>query len=245
MNKLQLIEELHRRTLEIYHNENLKCLRENDGEEYYLQGKNILVWHSETTKYLRQPFNHFENLDNLMFISDEIMYFTSQLFFYRPFLDNPLKNSIKLEDKSYFPYSMYLCDRRYFMFSEITFEKIYAYWGQIANLLAAAFVEKMDDSKIFFSRIVKDYPNKTNESYKWFFAFLENEYAEFNSYRRMIVHHRGLETKFRFDHLKAASNQEEMEKLIKYRNELPEYFKMHIGLTLIGFEKALKLISET
>jgi len=244
MTTSELINELHSKTLDIYHKEKLKCLRESEENDYTLNGKNILIWHSEATKNLKQKFNHFENIDNLLFISDEIMYFTSQLFLYRPFLNNPLENPITIKEKTYFTYTMYIADRRYFMFSEITFEKVYAYWGQIAKLLAAAFEEEIDESRIFFPRIIQDFPKKDSDNYKWLSKFLNTEYTELNSHRKLIVHHRGLETKFKFEHLKAGSNRAQMEQLIHDRNELPEYFKMHIELTLIGLEKSLELISE-
>jgi hypothetical protein len=35
-----------------------------------------------------------------------------------------------------------------------------------------------------------------------------------------------------------------MEKLVRERDELPEYFRNHIELTLIGFEKAINLVSK-
>lgn len=73
---------------------------------------------------------------------------------------------------------------------------------------------------------------------------MHSEYTELNFHRKLIAHHQGLETKFKFDHLKAGSNKEQMEDLIYSRNGLPEYFKKHIELTLIGFEKSLNLISE-
>lgn len=244
MNTSELINEIHNKTIEIYQTENLKCLRENEKEDYNLNGKNILIWHSEATKNLKQDLNHFENIDNLLFISDEIMYFTSQLFLYRPFLYNPLDNPVWVNKKTYFPYSMYIVDRRYFMYTEVAFEKVYAYWGQIAKLLAATFEEKLDETKIFFPRIIQNLPKKDSENYTWLSDFMRNAYTELNSHRKLIVHHRGSETKFKFDHLKAGSNKEQMEDLIHNRDGLPEYFKKHIELTLIGFEKSLNLISE-
>jgi len=60
----------------------------------------------------------------------------------------------------------------------------------------------------------------------------------------MIVHHRTIEAQFRENQEKSGSNKTEMERLVNNRNGLPDYFKMHINKTLIGFEKSLGLISE-
>ena len=244
MNDLEIVNLLHERMLEIYHQEKLKCLRGSTYDNYIINGRNILEWHSKATSNLKQKFNHFENLDNMLIISDEIMYFTAQLYFFRPYLYNPLENPIRVRGKVYYPYKMYLSDRRYFMFSEIVIEKIYGFWGQIANLLAASLYDEVNDYQIFFPVILQKISNQTSENFLWLDNFMKHEYAEINSHRRMIVHHRGLETKFRADHNKSFSSQEDIEKLIHERDELPDYFKMHIELTLTGFEKSLELVSE-
>jgi hypothetical protein len=244
MTNLEILNLLHDRYLEIYSREKLKCLRGTNEDNYILNGKNILEWHSEATKGLKRDFNSFENIDNLLYISDSIMYFTAQLYFFRPFLYNPVENPIVIRDKKYYPYHMSLSDRRYFMFCEITFEKIYTFWSQIAILLAASIDEEIDYRRIYFPTILQKVNNQDCESFSWLDKFAKNEYAEFNSHRKMIVHHRSLETKFRSDHIKSFSIKEEMEKLVRERDELPEYFRNHIELTLIGFEKAINLVSK-
>jgi hypothetical protein len=244
MTNLEIMNFLHKRYLEIYSQEQLKCLRGSTEDSYVLNGKNILEWHSEATRNLKPDFNHFENIDNLLYTSDSIMYFTGQLYFFRPLLYNPVEYPITIKDKEYYPYHMSLSDRRYFMFSEITFEKIYAFWSQIAILLAASIDEEIDYRRIYFPTILQKVNNQDSESFSWLDKFAKNEYIEFNSHRKMIVHHRSLETKFRSDHTKSFSRKEEMEKIVRERDELPEYFKNHIELTLIGFEKALDLVSK-
>jgi len=244
MTNHELINQLYQKTLEIYDHEGLKCLRGSTDDDYILNGKNILVWHSEATSKLKQRFDHFQNMDSLLIISDEIMYFTAQLYFYKPFLNNPLDNPLRIKGKVYYPYIMSLPDRRYFMFSEIVIEKIYAFWGQIANLLAASLDEEICEQQIFFPSILQKIKNQVSDNFIWLDNFKRIEYNEINSHRRMIVHHRGLETKFRNDHTKSFSNKDEMEKLIHDRDELPNYFKTHIDRTLTGFEKSLGLISE-
>jgi len=141
MTTLELIDLFQSRIIEIYKEECLKCLRGFEEDDYFYNGKNILLLHSEATKNLKQEFNQFENIENLLFISDEIMYFTSQLYFYRPYLNNPLENPIHSKGTVYYPYNMGLPDKRYFMFSEIVFEKVYAFWSQITQLLAASLIK--------------------------------------------------------------------------------------------------------
>ena len=244
MENPNLINLFHQKALEIYDREGLGCLRNSENKDYSLNGKNILVWYSEATSKLKQKFDHFQNRNSLLFISDEILYFTGQLYFYKPFLNNPLDNPIRIKEKVYYPYNWSLSDKRYFMFSEIVIEKIYAFWGQIANLLAASLEEKIDDQRIFFPSILQKITNKDSGNFQWLNNFKDIEYKEINSHRKMIVHHRGLETKFRTDHIKSFSSKEEMEKLIHDRDDLTDYFKMHIKMTLIGFDKTLSLISE-
>lgn len=240
----ELIEILHSKTIEIYERENLKSLRNSGDEDYILYGKNILVWHSEATKLLKKPIDHFDSIDSLLFVSDEIMYFTSQLYFFKPFLYNPLENPVSLNNKFYYPYHMSLADKRYFMFTEVIFERIYAYWGLIAKLLAASMTEKFNEHQIYFPNVVQRIKNQTSNNFLWLDKFSKNEYQELNSRRRIIVHQRGIETQFRRNHLNAGSNKDEMKILINERDSLPDYFKMHVDMTLTGFEMTLNFIAE-
>lgn len=245
MTDLEIINLLHDRLLDIYSRKELKCLRGTTEDNYILNGKNILEWHSEATRGLKADFNRFENIDNLLYISDSIMYFTGQLYLFRPLLYNPVEHPVVIRDKNYYPYHMSLSDRRYFMLSEINFEKIYAFWSQIAILIAASIDEEIGYRRIYFPTILQKVSDQDSESFRWLDKFGKNEYVEFNSHRRMIVHHRSLETKFRSDHTKSLSSKEEMEKLVREINDLPEYFKNHIELTLTGFEKTLDLVSKS
>jgi hypothetical protein len=244
MTNQELINSLYNKTLEIYQEEGLKSLRGSIDHEYFLNGRNILKWYSDVSKKLNQKFDHFENLDSLLFISDEIKYFTAQLYLYRPFLDNPLENRSRYNNKVIYHYRKSLPDRRYFMFSEIIFEKLYAFWGQLAKLLAASLNKKINDHQIFFANILLKIPNQDSENFLWLDNFLKTEYNKINLYRKQIVHHRGLETRFTAAHTKFSTNLEEIEKLIHERDRLPEYFKINIDFTLTGFEKTLALISE-
>jgi hypothetical protein len=139
---------------------------------------------------------------------------------------------------------MYMVDKRYLMFAEIVFEKIYAYWNQIAILLSASLTEKVNIQRVSFPLILDKIPNKESINYNWLNEFRNNEYKVMNTHRKKIVHHRGLETDFRMNHHKSIGDRTKIEILIKERDMLPEYFKMHIDLTLVGFEKSLNLISE-
>jgi hypothetical protein len=140
---------------------------------------------------------------------------------------------------------MSLADKRYFMFTEVIFEKIYAYWGLIARLLAASMTEKLNDHQIYFPNVLQRIKNQTSNNFIWLYQFSKNEYQELNARRRIIVHQRGIETQFRRNHLNSGSNKDEMKTLINERNTLPDYFKMHIDLCIKGFEVTLNFISES
>lgn len=244
MNDIDLIEILHNRTIEIYSREGIRSLRNPGEEEYMLNGKNILEWHSEATAFLIHRIDPFDNIDSLLFVSDEIMYFTSQLYFYRPHLFNPLENPITLPNGVYFPYYMSISDKRYFMISEVIFEKFYAFWGFIAQLLAGSLKERMNDYDITFSRVLSKIQKHDSDNFKWLRHFYENDYRELNERRRIIVHQRSAETQFRRFHSESASNIDDMERQVHVRNGLPEYFKNQINNTLEGFEMTLNFISE-
>ncbi|CAN5510292.1 hypothetical protein BH10BAC2_BH10BAC2_37310 [soil metagenome] len=64
-----------------------------------------------------------------------------------------------------------------------------------------------------------------------------------NSIRKQIVHYSTTDTEYRQKHLQVKS-REEMEKLQSERENLPEYYKRQIQLSLEGFDKTMQLLED-
>jgi toxin ParE1/3/4 len=69
-----------------------------------------------------------------------------------------------------------------------------------------------------------------------------NEFREFNKHRKEIVHYYQFETTYKHQLEENYRNEEEIEKLWNWKNNMPSYFKSHLNLSCIGFVKTYELI---
>ncbi len=238
----------HKLIQDIYANEGLKCLRGEKDDDYHLNGKNIISWHYDACNCLNDSsFNSNDSLDNLLFYSDEILFFTANLYLLVPYLNDPTLNAIKYNGIEIYPFDQGFADKRFNMFAEIIYEKLYSYWSQLALLLKAKFMPNVKNYDVNFSKIIEKLSkqNINSENLNWLISFKEKHYKDLNNDRNKIVHIKSLDTKFKTDYIASAFNSSDMRNLIKKRADLPAYFKGHIDFTLMGFEKTLNLILES
>lgn len=249
MTNSELIWEYQRRIVEIYKNEDLTCLSGFDNT-YQLNGKNILVWHSDVTRKCAVKygghFDYFQNFDDLVFCSQELMYFTAHLFLYRPFLNDPLKDGHLFYGKMIYPNNQNMEAVRYSMYADVVSERAYNYWDRIGDLIASFFPGSLEQHKIFFPTAIQAIPTEFHNSanYQWLKDFKEGEYIRLNEQRKEIVHYTTTATKFKQQHLEKVSDKTGMEKLLADRMNIADFYKEHINLTLLGFEKTLSFMEE-
>jgi len=233
----------------IYKKESLTCLR-GLHNEYELNGRNILAWHSEVItaneiKY-KTGKTYYNNISDLLFCSDEVLYFTANLFLYRPYINNPLNDYQIFNGKEIFPNYQNLAGKRYSMFADIVGQKLYNYWDRIGDLIATFFPNKLKPEKIYFSSAINIIPNEFHGSsnYVWLKNFKENEYAKLNMLRKQIVHYYTTDTQYNSEHLELASDREKMEALHAEREALPDFYKQQIQHTIEGFQRTLQMLEE-
>lgn len=249
MNHEDLMWEFQRGIIEVYKNHELTSLRGLE-DDYMVNGRQIISWHSDVVRdariIYRKQFDFIKNFDDMISCSDEIMYFTANLFFYRPYLNSPLKEGFHFGDRHVYPNNQNLAARRYAMFDSIVSEKLYNYWDRIGDMLAALFPELLKPHQVFFSRIIDVMPEKFYDSanYKWLKEFKENEFEKLNKIRKRRVHYHSSDTDFKYEHMKAVSDHEQVEKIEIEREAMADYYKEHITHTLNGFEKAVLLVEE-
>lgn len=240
----KLLFELENAIVETYNETGLKSLRSVD---YTLNGRNIRSEYLKAInirKKCQLDFNYIKCLDDLLFCSDELMYFTGNLYFYLPYINDPIEDAFPIEGEMLYPNNQNISGKRYNMFADVAYQTAYNYWDKIGDLLASFFPEKFKPNKIFFhstvEAIFKDY--KTLESIKWLNSFKELEYAELNQKRKQVVHYNTFDTTFKSEHLKNADDYSIISSLQNERKFLPEYFKNHINLCLKGFENTVTFI---
>src|ERR1035437_5175862 len=248
MNRQELILENEDTINQIYLQEHLSCLR-GIYKKFTINNRQIICSFLKIVENQKSSFDCIKLIEEFIFISDEIMYFTAQLFFSKPYINNPLNNEVYINgNSSEFPNRQSIASKRYFMFVDVTFEKVYNFWNRIGNLIALFFQEEFTkkSDKIYFEKAIDRIPIEFQkiESYKKLKHFRENEYRIMNGKRKQIVHNISLDTNFRLQHLENSTNREEIEKWIVEILSFAEYFKSQIVFTIEGFDNTLSFLEE-
>ena len=248
MNDENLINEINTKIVSIYKNENLTPLR-GLNDSYELSGKQILVWHGDVTRHVWNHYNgHFDynqNIDDLLFSSDEIVYFTAHLYFYVPYINTPIKDAYLAGDKMIYPVFNNLPGKRYDMYLGVVFEKVYNYWDRIGDLIASFFPDVFRGNVFFPSTIKKlaiEFPD--NPDLNWLLDFVENQYSDFNLQRIDVVHYVSKNTQQKWEQLGQVGDYEKSLELTTKILSFPEYFKEMNELCKLGFEKALNFLEK-
>ena len=238
--------------VEIYRSENLIPLRGKDSS-YLLNGKPILKWFGDVTRrcwvtnnelFKKKKINYHLSIDDLLFSSDEIIYFNAHLYLYRDFINNPVSDSQEFNGHRFFPMHENLASKRYDMYLGAMYEKVYNYWDRIGDLISSFFPEKFKGNVYFgktINKLSKDYIS--NPDLQWLINFVNGEYKKFNDDRIDIVHYISKNTSQKWQLLKGAQNLEDAEEFQQRRLAYPEYFKSMNETCKIGFEKTLNFLS--
>jgi hypothetical protein len=243
----EIIKDYNDITIDIYIEHDLQCLR-GLNHEYQLNGKNIYKWYHEATHFFEgknKKFNFSMNIDDLILKSDEIMYFTANVILYEKFMNDPSKDVIIIEGgRPLFRNFQNIPSKRFDFFSDACIEKLYNYWDRIGDLIAACVTSGLKEREIYFSTAVEKIPDKLkdNENFKWLKLFQMTKFKEINEKRINIVHYSSTETDFRYEHLKASTDETKIKELMQKRRSLPHFFKEAIGDTLKGFQNTLDFL---
>jgi Cthe_2314-like HEPN len=245
MDSPTLIDAIQKKIVEIYREQGLLNLKEYK-KDLNLVSEYLSVVRKSSVKYSGDCPNYIYLYEEIAFCSDEIMYFTAHLFFYKPYINNPLEDAVLLGQQTVFPNYQNIAGKRYSMYANVVVEKIYNYWDRIGDLIASFFPDRFRDRKVYFPGTIEAIPKEFRESlhYEWLLEFKNNHYKTLNEARIQTVHYYGMDLQYRTAHLKGASDKETVEKLYNQRLSLPEYYAEHIGYTLEGFEHTIALLDE-
>ena len=248
MDNHELIWAFQKKIVEIYNQEKLTPLR-GENDDYKINGKEILTWFHDVTNPNAVKHNlhltYFDLQNDLFICSEEMIYFTAHLFLYRPYINNPLEEGHLFYGREVFPNRQNLEAKRYNMFADIVSQKAYNFWDRIGDLIASFFPERLKAHKVFFATAIDCVPEEfhSSENFIWLNDFKTNEYGRLNSIRKQIVHYSTTDTEYRQKHLQVKT-REEMEKLQQEREDLPNYYKRQIQLSIEGFEKTMQLLED-
>lgn len=249
MEEKELLTEWDRKLKEVYIEHELTCIAGLKAD-YIYNGRQLFSWYHDVVRknWIKHngAFSYFKNVNDLLRCSDTLLFHTAHLFLYAPYIDNPLKNAFQIEGEWVYPNYENIEGKRYDMFLDTNFQSLYNYWARVGDLIASFFTELIERKKVDFARALDVIPSNfhSSENYKWLIDFKNNEYKEFNTKRKLIVHCNSLSTKRRNDHIGNHMNREAIEEMQKEREFYPEYFKNHIRLSLSGLEKTLLFLEE-
>tara|TARA_R110001632_G_scaffold218718_3_gene348046 strand:- start:1143 stop:1922 length:780 start_codon:yes stop_codon:yes gene_type:complete len=249
MTDQELILAINDKVIEVYNSESIIPLR-GEKDSYELNGKQILVWYFETTRHCFCHFNndHFDynkNIDDLLYTSDEIVYFLAHLYLYKPYINNPIKDAFYGGETMFYPMFLNLEGKRYDMYLGVVFEKIYNFWDRIGDLIASYFPNRFKGN-VYFSKTIKDLKTDYggNVDYDWLLNFMENEFTTFNKERINIVHYVSKNTEQKWEQLGEVTDYKKTKEFFDKRISYPDYFKDQNEKTKIGFEKTINLLEE-
>ncbi len=234
---------------EVYDQYNLTSLR-GLNHEYTLNGKQIVSWYFEVVRKGRvkyhDSFDFNKNFDDLIFCSDEILYFLAQMYLYRPFMNNPLNDGFLHGEKIVYPNEQNLEAKRYNMIANIVSEKLYNYWDRIGDVLAVYFPELIKPKQVYFVKIIDAIPQefRDDENYKWLEEFKVNHYTQLNRLRKRNVHYITVDTELKYHHLNKVWSRDEMVQWVEDRNAIADFYRKQYDYTFEGFEKTLNLIKK-
>ena len=235
--------------IEVYKEFNLTSLR-GLNSEFQVNGRQILSWYFNVVRKGRIKFQkglEFDKLfDDLLFCSDEILFFLANMYLYQLFINNPISDGFIWNGKMLYPNYQNMEAKMYSMFANAVSEKLYNYWDRIGDLISFYFPDLIKPEKVFFVTAIDIIPSEYHSSpnYLWLRKFKDENFIDLNSKRKQTVHYISEDTKFKYNHLSSSTNQEEIERIYFERIALADYYKKHLEFTIEGFEKTILLVEE-
>lgn len=232
--------------IQVYQQHDLKCLR-GQKSEYEVNGRNILSLHSQAIQQFtgKNNFNFNKNIDDIILCSDEIIYFLANVILFEPLINDPIRDKIDLGNGNFiYPNFQNLYAKRYDMFTNVCYEKIYNYWDRIGDLIAACIDTGLHERRIYFATVLSNIPEqfRNNEHFSWLLDYKNNEYGELTKERRNIVHYLGSGTEFSYQLIFSSSDRTEVEYLMEERRRIPITLQSALRNSIEGFMRTLDFL---
>ncbi|MBW3466880.1 Cthe_2314 family HEPN domain-containing protein [Arthrospiribacter ruber] len=225
----------------IYEENALVSLEDN---EFKYKDINVMQF-PRNSEYNEPKFQPMINFWDTINCNKDLKFFVGQLFMYRPYINNPLEETLLMPDGEVIStYHQNLYDHRYSTFITCCFEKCYNFWDRIGDNIASFFPELLKIHQVDFIRILDRIKQLKieNEHLDWLLNFKDNEYKELNSYRKEFVHYSQFAAKYRYDHAMNLSNFETLGTMWKEKFGFADYFRIQLELSSEGYFRMLKFI---
>ncbi|MDR6516659.1 Cthe_2314 family HEPN domain-containing protein [Chryseobacterium camelliae] len=249
MEEIELLKDFNSRIIEIYKEQNLVSISGKDGKLNLPNGKPLLSWSNSITRHRNCSFetakiNYQHLIDDLIFISDELVYFTAHLFLYRDYINDPLKDAVTTTDgQVFYPFYTNVAGKRYAMYLNVCYEKVYNYWDRIGDIIASFFPTDFTGN-IYFLPVIRSLhaTYAGNANFDWLYDFATTVFTDYNANRIKTVHTISHSTENKWKQLSQvgdeAKTRELSEKILGY----PEEFKKMTDLCIEGVIRTLHFL---
>lgn len=209
-------------------------------EKVEFDGKHPLTFFTHITekKEFINPIDRIEFYNDLIFLNKDILHLIGTLYFLRPYINNPMRDG-----GTYF---QNVFDKRYLSFASIVPQCIYNYWDRIGDILYAYFRTGLDERSVYFGRVLENFQSEYRKSpfYKQLKNLHDEKLRELIEDRKRIVHYSQVEARIYLGTFKHHGDEDKMKEIQTEKENFPDYFREHLGLTIEGFELALRLVDE-
>jgi hypothetical protein len=184
--------------------------------------------------------------------NDDLKLFLANLYLFKPYINNPThdkKTISSIPDLYFFSYNQNFSDWNYCSLVSCCFEKLYNYWDRIGDIIALYLNLDIGERLVGFETVIVNLGKKSiysnDENFVFLKSFKETEFKEFNKFRKEVVHYNQFETTYRYDFIfKHQNNEEKIMEIWNWKKNMPEYFKNHLELSLLGYKHCFEFIKE-
>ena len=179
------------------------------------------------------------------FIHDDLIYTTGILYALKPYINNPLTETVFVKGKEYSTYHQNLYDSLYSMYASVCFEKLYNLWDRIGDKIANEFPEIFKNPRsIMFANVIERLREElsSDENIRWLSEFKDTNFPDFNEKRKLVVHYEHIETKYKESILNQFGDMDAVEAIWIEKSTLPGFFKKHIEFANEGIKRTYDFI---
>jgi hypothetical protein len=219
----------------------LKNIKETEGilhiNELTSNGKNSFAFYSEITSQHAKIKDESQFLwDDLFYISNDLVHFTSLLFLLRPFINDATKEAGTYHQNWY--------DARYLSYASALYSAIYNFWDRIGDLLHCFFATGLPDNRVYIGRVLNNLmaTHKESASFQQITKIYIEHVRPFVFERNKDAHNQSIATTHFYGVILVRGDEQRGQTELKLG--LPDLFKEQINLAYQGFELALRLIEE-
>src|SRR5579863_1746773 len=231
-------------SLKAWHAEIMNHIKDNgliNLSEYEVGGRSVFGSFTDLTRSkatLKEfDYSDFKHADDFNYISQDLIYAIAILELLHPNINNAVN-----EGGTYY---QNLDDHMYLRYASYGLQTIYNFWDRVGDFLDFFFDTKQKGD-VYLSRVMDRFPEEyRSPTYNDLLDLYKSKVLPVLIERHSTVHSFTLKAKFYWGVIEHGFKDfEELEILQKEKDSYPALFREQLHNMFVGFELALKLVSE-